>query len=166
MFLNSINRPSKPPFNFFALTIAINQYQYHRYPLLKGCVADAEDVEHYLSSGLGVPSSQIRSLRNQEATRSAILKALKAFESDKSIGYGDPILIYFAGHGGETRQQTQTGTTDIQFLIPYDCEMRDRNGEKVHGIPDFLLGQILKQIGNVKGNNIVSKASKCFNDEQ
>lgn len=136
------------------MTIAINKYLNSSYTPLKGCIADAEDIESYLINDLLVPSSQIVRLRNEGATRDRILQALSAFKLNNNIKKGDPILIFFAGHGGETDAPPGWGSK-IQMLIPYDCEMSTVSGGCVHGIPDFEFGQHLHEISKMKGNNIV-----------
>ncbi|KJA22187.1 hypothetical protein HYPSUDRAFT_215982 [Hypholoma sublateritium FD-334 SS-4] len=153
-------RRQKAPFKLFALTIAINKYLNTHYTPLKGCIADAEDVESYLMNDLLVPSSQIFRLRNEEATRDRILRSLNFFRSNNNIKNGDPILIFFAGHGGETEAPPGWGSK-IQMLIPYDCEMPIGTGDCVHGIPDFLFGQHLHEISKVKGNNITVILDNC-----
>ena len=106
-----------------------------------------------------VPINNIRRLRNEQATRDKILQAFDGIKTHPGIGYGDPILIFFAGHGGET-DGPQGWDSKIQFLIPYDCETSS-GGVTVHGIPDFLFGRYLDDISKVKGNNIVSTRLEC-----
>jgi hypothetical protein len=109
---------------------------------------------------LSVPRSNIKSLRNSEATRAAILKELKSFATNPNIQHNDPILIYFAGHGAATESPAEwapsvpSGRSKIQMLIPHDCGVK-LDGEYVHGIPDRTLGWILKELADEKGNNIV-----------
>ena len=88
-----------PP-HLFSLVIGINNYQSPNIKDLEGAVPDADAVLDYLRNVLGVPSSQIRYLRDSEATRDAIMEEIKAFSSNNEIKEGDPILIYYAGHGG------------------------------------------------------------------
>jgi hypothetical protein len=59
-----------------------------------GAVPDAEAMRYYLQEYLGVPDSQIRDLRNSEATRAAIIDGIEAFSLNRKIKEGDPILIY------------------------------------------------------------------------
>jgi uncharacterized caspase-like protein len=148
--------------NLYALTIGINEYKKSiRYPKLSGCLADADGIEHYLQMALSVPRSNIKSLRNSEATRAAILKELKSFATNPNIQRNDPILIYFAGHGAATESPTEwtprwapSNRSKTQMLIPYDCGA-EFNGEVVHGIPDRTLGWIVRGLADEKGNNIV-----------
>jgi hypothetical protein len=139
----------------FALTIGINQYLNREYAALKGCAADADAVEAYLESKLSVDKSQITSLRNERATRSAIIQAFRALENDGRIQHGSPILIYFAGHGGEaTAPEGWPCSGKVQMIIPYDCGC-ESGGEIVHGIPDLTIQSHLKRIADKKGKNIV-----------
>ena len=56
-----------------------------------------------------------------KATRAAILDGIRAFSLNDEIKVGDPILIYYAGHGGstETPEGWEVGNTGkIELLIP------------------------------------------------
>ena len=149
----------RPPSHIFALIIGINKYESPDIPNLVGAVPDADAVQYYLQKHLGVPSSQIRNLRNSEATRAAIIDGIEAFSLNDKIEEGDPILIYYAGHGGsaDTPKGWEVGSTGkIELLIPYDCSplaLEDDNPK--HGIPDCTLEDLLSQLAIEKGNNIV-----------
>ena len=117
-------------------------------------------MRDYLQKNLGVPSSQIMNLRNSEATRAAIIDGVQAFSLNDEIEEGDPILIYYAGHGGsaDTPEGWRAGSTGkIELLIPYDhsSPLADVSGNPMHGIPDRTLGALLSQLAILKGNNIV-----------
>ena len=146
-----------PP-RLFALIIGINEYESPNIPKLLGAVPDADAVRDYLQERLGVPSPQIRNLRNSEATRAAIIDGIEAFSLNDEIKEGDPILIYYAGHGGsaDIPKGWEIGSTDkIELLIPFDhsSSLKDRNPK--HGIPDRTLGVLLSQLAIQKGDNIV-----------
>ena len=147
----------RPPLRLFALIIGINEY---KSPIkkLSGAVADADAMQDYLQKHLGVPSSQIRNLRNGQATRSAIINEIKAFWFNNDIQQGDPILIYYAGHGGwaETPKGWQAGGTGkIELLIPYDYSSHLEDGNHRHALPDRTLGALLSRLASKKGDNIV-----------
>ena len=121
-----------------------------------GAVPDADAVRDYLQKNLGVPSSQIRNLRDNEATRTGIIDGINTFSHNDEIEEGDPILIYYAGHGGlaDTPKDWLVWNTDkIELLVPHDHSSLD--GNPIHGIPDRTLGVLLSQLAIVKGNNIV-----------
>ena len=90
----------RPPPPLFALIIGINEYKSSKITKLLGAVPDAEAVRDYLQKHLRVPSSQITILRDRGATRDTIMNEIKAFSLKDEIKEGDPILIYYAGHGG------------------------------------------------------------------
>ena len=146
-----------PP-HLFSLVIGINNYQSPNIKDLEGAVPDADAVLDYLRNVLGVPSSQIRYLRDSEATRDAIMEEIKAFSSNNKIKEGDPILIYYAGHGGsaDTPKGWEVGSTGkIELLIPYDHSSPLEDCNPKHGIPDRTLGALLSQLAMKKGDNIV-----------
>jgi Caspase domain len=147
------------------LVIGINDYASHDVYDLDGAVADALAFKRYLEDDLGVPTSQIRLLLNAEATRSAIIGALDKLATDKRIKPGDPIIFYYAGHGGEVDapKNWEAGGAKIQMLIPHDFRTTV-NGEVLHGIPDRTIGVLLSRVAEKKGNNIVSLHEPLINE--
>lgn len=123
---------------------------------LNGAVPDANAVQQYLEKELNVPSSHIQSLRDGEATRAAIVESFSKLQNDSRIKEGDPILIFYAGHGGETHAPAswEAGDSKIQMLIPYDFQTKINNCD-VHGIPDRTIAVLLNRLSKEKGNNIV-----------
>jgi hypothetical protein len=148
-----------PSPSLFALIIGINEYESTDVRRLSGAVLDADAVQNYLHVHLGVPSSQIKNLRNSDATRAAIIDEINAFSLNDEIKMGDPILIYYAGHGGST--VTPSGLVDgstgkINFLIPYDyLGSFPLEVNLKHVIPNRTLGTLLSQLAIKKGDNIV-----------
>ena len=132
---------SSQPMRLFALIIGIDKYQAVKRPFLNldGAVPDADLVQSYLQNHLGVPNSQIRNLRDSEATPAAILHEIDALTTDDRIQRGDPILIFYAGHGSK----------------PHDYLCENEKGQKVHGIPDHTLSVLLGRLAFAKGDNIV-----------
>ena len=150
--------PHRPPPRLFALIIGINKYESPNITNLLGAVPDADAVRDFLQKQLGVPSSQIRNLRDSGATRAAIIDGIEAFSLNEEIKKGDPILIYYAGHGGSADTPTgweSGGTGKIELLIPYDHSSSLEDGNPKHGIPDRTLGVLLSQLAIEKGDNIV-----------
>ncbi|EAU85638.2 hypothetical protein CC1G_06351 [Coprinopsis cinerea okayama7 len=120
---------SGPP--LFAVIIGINNYVHHSLKKLQGAVADAEAVQEYLENDLKVARDHITFLRNQQASCLAIIDSFRRLENDTRIKRNDPILIYYAGHGGETTREAET----IQTIFPQDYNP-DGNPQKVRPIPD------------------------------
>jgi hypothetical protein len=129
---------------------------------LKGAVADADSVTEYLEHNLKVQKSHIRNLREAQATRAAIIAGFDAFQTNPDIKRGDPILIYYAGHGGEVAAPPgwEAGRADniTQMLIPYDYQPKPEK-PKVYGIPDRTIGILISRIAKAKGDNIVRPVS-------
>ena len=139
------SEPTGPP--LFALIIGINAYSESIRPSLKGAVADADSIDNYLRKDLNVPSHQICNLRDLQATRKGIIEALEGIAKSGNIQRGDPILIYYAGHG------TSTENKEIQMLVPQDyCTIK---GQEVPGIQDHEIGELVNDIAEEKGDNIV-----------
>jgi Caspase domain len=156
----------------FALIIGINEYKTVKPPFLnlKGAVPDADLVQSYLQKHLGVPNSQIRNLRDSEATRAGILYEINALTTDDRIQRGDPILIFYAGHGSTapTPKGWESEGPTIQLLLPHDFLCETVKGQKVYGIPDRSLCVLLGRLASVKGDNIVwltvlAKKNSSFN---
>ncbi|KAI0339456.1 hypothetical protein BDW22DRAFT_1431720 [Trametopsis cervina] len=131
-------------------------------PDLTGAVADADHMEAFLRNMLKVPSKNIISLRNEKATRSNILSRISSLKCNSAIQRDDPILIYFAGHGGVAQPPVGWGDRDpeVQLLIPHDFIV-DLNGGGVPGIPDRTLGALFNQLAGVKGDNITVILDCC-----
>lgn len=137
----------------FALIIGIDNYT--NCQKLRGAVADAEAMKEYLERVLRVPEDHIRTLLDHKATRNAIIKAFKDLRSDQRIREGDPIVIFYAGHGGELPAPScwvPWGVeSKIQCLLPQDYK-----DKIVDPIPDRTIGALIEDIAKARGNNIVS----------
>ncbi|KAJ2922355.1 hypothetical protein H1R20_g14729, partial [Candolleomyces eurysporus] len=117
---------------------------------LRGAVPDADAMNNYLQTDLKVPPDQITNLRNEEATRSNIIAAFQGLRDDRRIKHQDPILIYYAGHGGEVP------SNNTQTLIPIDYV-----AEKIHPIPDRTVAALINGISTKHGNNITVILDCC-----
>jgi hypothetical protein len=142
------------PSRLFALIIGINKYKHRAYDL-QGAVCDGERMKTYLES-LGVPRCHIKTLFDEEATRAEIIANLLKLKDDSRIHDGDPILIFYAGHGGtaKTPASWDAGSDHIQVLLPHDFHYTSSGG-LVHAIPDRTILSLLEQIASTKGDNIV-----------
>ncbi|THV02695.1 hypothetical protein K435DRAFT_792310 [Dendrothele bispora CBS 962.96] len=166
---NTIQSPPKvttiqrPPSSLFALIIGINQYQDPDISDLQGAVADADAMEEFLISDVRVPTERIINLRNKEATREAMIRALEDIANNSAIGPEDPILIFYAGHGGELKapQGWETPDNMIQMLLPYDFVRQGSEDISGQGIFDRTLLRILEKIAQNKSDNISVIFDSC-----
>lgn len=138
-------------------------YRSSRVHNLRGAVNDADALDRYLRTELHVPDSQIVNLRDGNATRRAMISELRALRTKKTIRKGDPILIFFAGHGATAKapEGWATANQTISLIMPHDSLARDMYGRYVQPIPDRTIGALLHDLAeqegdNGKGNNIVS----------
>ncbi|CAE6447432.1 unnamed protein product [Rhizoctonia solani] len=162
-------QPLKDPAQkLHSLIIGIDRYP--RLDVLRGAVADAEDMKKFLEVDLGVPTEHIVTLHNKQATRSRILQEFQEFRNNPSIKRNDPILIYFAGHGGlakaDEKWKDRYGAQQIQVIFPFDYleEHPNPNGTKsapVNAIPDRTISRLLNELAAMKGDNITVIFDSC-----
>jgi len=152
-----------------AVVIGVNRYLSLEYDDLEGAVADADAFEEFLTEQLKVPQNNIRSLRNEEATREAIITSFYWLRDDVTYKKDEAsILFYFAGHGAQTTKPKEwddwvTATGQIEMLCPSDIGMPSTScipgevpEEVIKGIPDRTISMLLNHISDIKGNNLVS----------
>jgi hypothetical protein len=147
----------------FALVIGINTYS--DYENLNYAASDADRFQDFLTDTLNVPRNHIISLRNEAATRSAIIEAFQTLRLDPRILKDKAaIIIYFAGHGAtaiKPEEWVEWATADgyIEQMCPSDIGTIGSSGEVVQGIPDRTISVLLNQIAELKGDNIVGPSA-------
>ncbi|KAG6809065.1 hypothetical protein H0H92_001741 [Tricholoma furcatifolium] len=148
----------------WSMVIGINKYNDVDVPDLKGAVADADAISEFLLR-IHVPQDRIVNLRDEEATRKAILQAISDIAANDLIGTQDPILIYFSGHGSETRPPrnwaTSTSNQMIQMILPCDFSSKGSQHQDGQGIFDMNLNQIFEKISKKKSDNITVVLDCC-----
>ncbi|KAF8607155.1 hypothetical protein BDV93DRAFT_520049 [Ceratobasidium sp. AG-I] len=148
----------------FAVIIGINKYS--KISSLTGAVADANEVSDFLTTDLKVPDSHIINLRNESASREAIIQALQSFKDDLRIHKGDPILIFYAGHGGlkkasqEWKDKHSSDEMQVIFPSDYNTEIPGST-EVVNCIPDRTIAALLNELAAAKGDNITVIFDSC-----
>ncbi|MEK7316424.1 MAG: caspase family protein [Candidatus Eisenbacteria bacterium] len=121
----------------YALLIGINRYASAEVPPLAGCVADVEATKQILQRRMGFPPNQIKTLTDRQATRKAILAALRnVVASAKS---GDNVYIHYSGHGSQVKDLNADENDGLdETLIPHDGRTRG-----IADITDDTLNKIL-----------------------
>ncbi len=132
-----------------ALLIAIDTYAVARH--LRGCVNDINAVEDYLKTQYRDIS--ITTLKNQEATREAIIKAFEDLAGKAEVG--DTVCIHFSGHGSTEVAPPEFGDKhQNETILCYDS----RSG----GVPDLADKEIAVLIDKFKrGTHIVLCLDSC-----
>ncbi|CAE6438870.1 unnamed protein product [Rhizoctonia solani] len=162
----AVETTSNRPSNIHALIIGINAYP--NLPNLKGAVADADEIANFLTSEseLNVPPNQVINLRDEAATRQKIIDSFRSLQENPSINRGDPILIYYAGHGG-IRVATEEwvkegGAHEVQVIFPYDYDVKvDDSPDPIQPIPDRTIAALLNELSEAKGDNITVIFDSC-----
>ncbi|KAK0451926.1 peptidase C14, caspase domain-containing protein, partial [Armillaria borealis] len=168
----------------WAVLIGIDGYSF--YPL-RGCVADALAVKQYLVEDLLVPEDRVQSLlgsMNYHDTshtdvssipsRENILSVLLSLVTNPDIERGDPIIIFFAGHGSRYAMSDCDDDEDSDFdeedghshriveaLCPIDRNTIDSNGVPIPDISDRELNTILSILSHTKGHRITVILDCC-----
>ncbi|PBK59627.1 hypothetical protein ARMSODRAFT_845697, partial [Armillaria solidipes] len=155
---------------------------YSSYPL-RGCVADAMAMGDYLTEDLDVPRERIQRLLAPSShsdtytdvgsipSRANILSLLLSLAANPAIEHGDPIVIFFAGHGTRylwseeddfnEEQDVEPSQKFVEALCPVDRNTLDISGKLITDITDRELNAILVHISRMKGNRITFILDCC-----
>ncbi|KAK0236403.1 caspase domain-containing protein [Armillaria nabsnona] len=163
------DKPASRGHQTFALTIGINTYKSETFKneTLQGAVDDADKFDKFLREDLGTPEGNITRLRDEQATRSAIINGFRSLECNPNIVKNmAAVIIYYAGHGAVAQKPVEwkdweTPDDKIEMLCPYDIGSRDDNDKVVDGIPDRTISQLLLDLSTAKGNNITVILDCC-----
>ncbi|KAK0224027.1 peptidase C14, caspase domain-containing protein, partial [Armillaria fumosa] len=167
----------------WAVLIGIDGYL--SYPL-RGCVADALTMEQYLVDDLLVPRERIQKLlgpaRSGDTStdvssipsRANVISLLHSLITNPNIKCGDPIIIFFSGHGSRYSLSDDDDDPDfdeelddersgkyVEALCPMDRNTLDSSGALIPDITDRELNTILAQIARTKGNRITFILDCC-----
>jgi len=116
-------------------------------------------MRDFLVLNLNVPTKNIVLLLDEAATRVGILGAIEDLQR-RAGQRGDPILLYYAGHGG--RSTTSLGWDgslyELQTLVPHNA--RSFCDELPFVITCRMIRRLLQDLANKKGDNIVCMLSR------
>ena len=104
---------AQPSSNRSALIIGVGEYGYSGVTPLVGVKHDMVSAAK-IAAAMGIPESNVKYLRNSQATKTNILEALK--QLGDTSGDGSRTFVYFSGHG--TRQSA--GNECVEGLLTYE----------------------------------------------
>ena len=104
---------AQPSSNRSALIIGVGEYGYSGVTPLVGVKHDMVSAAK-IAAAMGIPESNVKYLRNSQATKTNILEALK--QLGDASGEGSRTFVYFSGHG--TRQSA--GNECVEGLLTYE----------------------------------------------
>ena len=99
--------------NRTALIIGVGEYGYAGAPPLDGVKYDMVSAQK-IANSMGIDDKNIKYLKNSEATKENIIKALNAL--GETTSEGSKAFVYFSGHG--TRQQLEESC--VEGLLTYE----------------------------------------------
>ncbi|KAJ7080048.1 caspase domain-containing protein [Mycena epipterygia] len=146
----------------FALIIGINKYEANEISTLNGCENDAEAFAKFLTEDCAIPQPETRIVKliGAEATRDNIIEKVQSHLINNAAipSDGALMILFFAGHGSSCKS-VDFGTI-VETICPYDTRMT-KNGQYVHGIPDYVFGWLLEDLAQNKGTNITMILDSC-----
>ncbi len=140
-----------------ALLVGINDYALDEIPDLGGAVRDSERMYDLLTGGrgYGFPKQNVCRLTDAEASYDQVVAAIEQWLVPR-VSAGDEVVIYFAGHGSQIREQTETDEPDglDETLVLHDSTRVDRQ------LTDDQFNALLKQVHD-KTQNITVILDSC-----
>ena len=132
---------------------------------LLGTAADIDGVQKTLTERWGFAPADVKVLRDQDATRAAILGEIAALNGRSSAG--DTVVIYFSGHG--TSANDNNNAFDLPYAtgawVPYDLDYASNatiSKSLVVGRRDLL--PLLKQL-DTGGRWVVVVSDSCYSGQ-
>ena len=120
---------------------------------LRGAINDIEKMRGVLTSRYGFEENGIRVLADRDATRSAILEAMRTIVEVSQPG--DLVYIHFSGHGSQARDRNKDETDDEldETILSYDA--------RTTGIPDITDDEIGAILAGLKTRNALIVLDSC-----
>ena len=135
----------RPDRKSYALVIGVEHYA-PGIPPAEFADHDAKAVYSYFLA-LGIPSTHIRRLNDETATKSRIQAALTWL--GRNTGPGSTVYIYYSGHGAPDSHGSA-------YLVPSDGDPSDLHDT------GYALGRFYERLGSLKARRIVVALDACF----
>jgi len=137
-----------------ALLIGIGQYKSDRLGALYGATNDIDVLSRVLAQHYGFKRENMVFLRDEKATRAAILRELERLV--KVTGKNDVVYVHFSGHGSfRNDEDGDEGDDDDhdETLLPYDGRTK--------GVPDIVDDELGNIFGRLRTDNAVLVFDCC-----
>jgi len=130
---------------YFALIIAVSDYDDSSIPDLQEPLKDARDLEHMLVRSYSFDPKRLLFLRNPK--RSRLVNAFYGLA--KTIGKNDNLLVFFAGHG------VWDADMEIGYWLARDAKKDDRS--------TWISNTVVRDfLGGIKSRHTLLIADACF----
>ena len=140
----------------YALLVGINHYASPNVPDLGGSENDIAAMAQLLTQRFAVPSTQIQTLTNADATLAAVKAAFAAYliaparQWAETGRQGEPpaLLFHFSGHGSQAPDPTGTEADGLdETLVCHDSRLPDH-----YDLKDWELGLLLDEAARYTHN--------------
>jgi hypothetical protein len=142
---------AKPARRKLALLIGINHYPERAIDsvlvqdsALKGCLTDLELQRQLLQYRFGFQSADILTLKNQEATRAAILEAIDQHFIQQAKA-DDLVVLHFSGYGSQVNIDSTPGTGAIAW-VTVDSRLPTEENPIIADLLEVEIADRLKQL--------------------
>jgi hypothetical protein len=122
-----------PPGDVFVLVVGVGAYQDPAIPPLPYAGPDAQAVYGFFAAERRSPTraDRVLLLKDAEASRTAILRAVREHLALKATEPGDTALLYFAGHGFADASTTYLAAADTMLAsLPETGSPRPRSARR------------------------------------
>src|SRR4030088_1789579 len=125
-----------------ALLVGVSRFRSDRIPQLPGIDKDI-NMMHQIALTLGFKESQIKTLRDQEATLEGVRGGFKWLIAN--VGPNDEVLIYFSSHGSYVKaiKDKEEETGNDQVIVTYDTTIVDAQPALTNMMIDDEVGELL-----------------------
>lgn len=140
-----------------AVLIGIGTYLKPSIPKLSGPVNDVALMKDILVGKFDFAAENVVVLKNEQATRKAILSTIRTHLIEKSMA-GDIAILHFAGHGSQITDVSSPRDEDDRLdetIVPYDS----RQGS-IFDITDDEINGLMREL-SAKTTNVVFILDSC-----
>lgn len=130
-----------------ALCVGINNYKNYPDSALQGCVNDVDDMVDFLKTYMEFSDEDIVTLKDEEATKAAIMKNLKEMVDGAKAGKYSSLVYSHSGHGTQVPDLSgdEPDRADEAFC-PYDLATRGSRWSPTYIITDDELHDLFIQL--------------------
>jgi hypothetical protein len=130
-----------------AICAGINKFASYPQFTLNGCVNDAQDMAALAKDLLGFKASEIQVLTDAQATKSAIMSALKAAVNDAKAGKLRYILFSLSSHGTQMTDASGDEPDGMdEAFVPHDIAQKGNQWDPARIISDDELHDLFVQL--------------------
>ena len=130
-----------------AICVGINRFKNYPQFELQGCVNDARDMVAYCRKKLGFKASEVTLLTDAQATKAAIVRALKTAIAAAKKGRLSKIVFAWSSHGTQTTDLSGDEPDGMdEAFVPHDIADKDGDWDPKRIITDDELHNLFQQL--------------------